>query len=295
MTILIDGDILIYQASAAAEQETVWDDEVITLHSSKSAIEMLLHDAVDNIRTALGRRRKVIFTLTGRTNFRKELDPTYKAHRRGRKPLGYMGAVDLVRETWDTVSLPDLEADDVMGIMATSGRYKDPMIVTEDKDLRQIPCGYYNPRQDIYVEHDPMFHMVQTLAGDRADGYPGCPGFGDISAVKLLSDLQPEEWWPAVMRSYVKKGLAESDALLQARLAYILQSHNYNKGKIKLWEPSPVSNANGAEATPKAPATKQSKPKTAQKSASKKQSVSSTKARPSTSTQRARSTTRAAK
>jgi len=292
MTILIDGDLLLYKCCAAAEVETVWDDNLITMHSSISAVRLLLADAVDTLRSKLGRRRKVIITLSHRDNFRKMLEPTYKGNRISKKPIGYLQAVEYVREAWDTVTLPALEADDVMGIMATSGRYKDPIIVTEDKDLKQIDCSIFNPRTNEFVAHDPMFHMVQTLAGDRADGYGGCPGYGEISARKLLESLQPEEWWPAIVAAYVKKGLTESEALLQARLAYMLQSRNYNRGKIKLWEPTPVP-ASGATAKSPKPATAPKKPSSAKKPSSKTPKESSTKAaRPTTVTKRARTAPR---
>lgn len=297
MTILIDGDILIYKASAAAEVETVWEGGLITLHSSTTAIGYILSESIDSIRTELGRKRKVIIALTHKENFRKMLYPDYKGHRTGRKPLGYQGAVEYIREHWDSVTLPALEADDVMGIMATSGRYKDPIIVTEDKDLKQIPVPVYNPRTKEMVHNSPeegqLYHMVQSLAGDRADNYPGCPGYGEISATKLLSSLQPDQWWPAVVASYEKKGLSEDDAILQARLAYMLQVNNYDKGKIKLWEPPGYGIVSGADSKSKPRATPSKSSKSAKATASsKKRNATSTKARPKTGQQRARASTR---
>ena len=53
-------------------------------------------------------------------NFRKEIFPDYKSGRRKtRKPVGYVAFCDWVRETYSTASRPMLEADDVMGIIAT--------------------------------------------------------------------------------------------------------------------------------------------------------------------------------
>ena len=299
MTILIDGDLLLFRASAAAEQETIWEDNVITLHSSLTGIKYLVKEAVDTYRTKLGRKRKVIIALSHKDNFRKWLYPDYKGHRSGRKPLGYRAAEAWLKETWDTVTLPALEADDVMGIMATSGRYKNPVIVSWDKDMHQIPCSLYNPLTDkLYhntMDGGHLYHMIQTLTGDKADNYPGCPGYGDVTAEKLLAPLMPHEYWPAVVAAFAKKGLTEDDALLQAKLANILTAKNYRKGTLRLWEPPNSSTVSGAESTSTAPRAKApKKPKAASTTTGKPQKKdttpkgSSTKARPTTATTRSR-------
>ena len=44
--------------------------------------------------------------------------------------------------------------------------------------------------------------------------------------------------WKAVVEAYAKESLTEADALVQARLAKILQHEDYNQktGEIKLWK-----------------------------------------------------------
>ena len=137
---------------------------------------------------------------------------------------------------------PFLEADDVMGILATSTDIdEDRIIITIDKDLMQIPVPVYNidTKEISLPDHrDPeRFFMKQVLIGDRVDNYPGCPGVGDKTAEKLLKDINdPDAMWGVIVQQYKKKGFDEKDALVQARCAYILQHHNYNdKGTITLW------------------------------------------------------------
>ncbi len=32
------------------------------------------------------------------------------------------------------------------------------------------------------------YHLYQTLVGDATDGYPGCPGVGEVAANKVLDE-----------------------------------------------------------------------------------------------------------
>ena len=41
---------------------------------------------------------------------------------------------------------------------------------------------------EIISEEGRYFHMMQTLTGDTADGYPGCPSVGKVTAEKILKD-----------------------------------------------------------------------------------------------------------
>jgi DNA polymerase-1 len=151
-----------------------------------------------------------------------------------------------------------LEADDVCGISAgklqRAGR--EPVIVSPDKDLLQIPgkvyqtvptnCGTAGKKQivDITEEKGDEWHLIQTLAGDTVDGYKGCPGVGAVKARKLMEEcrekgLSPAERWKRVVALYEEKGLTEEDALVQARVARILRFTDWdaNKKAPILWTP----------------------------------------------------------
>jgi DNA polymerase-1 len=156
-----------------------------------------------------------------------------------------------VLEEYPNTSKPSLEADDVIGILATKPGNKC-LIWSTDKDLKQIP-GYHlieGGREFISKSQGDYFHLQQTLTGDAVDGYPGCPGVGPVTAVKILSNeptgpIDPEitwvEWhWTNVVKAYEKKGLTEADALVQAQIARICQWENWdqtNQEVIK-WLPS---------------------------------------------------------
>ena len=173
-------------------------------------------------------------------NFRKKILPTYKLNRVGkRKPVCYYGVKQWVEDRFTCYQRPGLEADDCIGILAT---HKEPnaVIVSGDKDFRTIPGRFYDFLRDEYYEISEeeanYWHLFQTLIGDTADNYKGCPGVGAVSAKKLL-DENPS--WETVVNAFEKKGLTEEDALIQARVARILRASDYdfkNKRPI-LWSP----------------------------------------------------------
>ena len=111
-------------------------------------------------------------------NFRKKIFPDYKGHRMKRKPLGYRRLINHCKENYKFCIRPTLEADDAIGIDAT--RFADPenIVVSPDKDMKQIPSNLWNLTDDVVeitVEDGDRWHLIQTLSGDPTDGYSGCP------------------------------------------------------------------------------------------------------------------------
>jgi DNA polymerase-1 len=133
---------------------------------------------------------------------------------------------------------PTLEADDVIGILAT--KYPDEYAIwSADKDLKQIPAKHLTDDGfiDISAEAADLFFYTQVLTGDTADNYKGCPGIGAVKAEALLSK---GEHWQTVVAAYEKAGLSEEDALIQARVARILRTTDWNEEKqeVNLWLPT---------------------------------------------------------
>ena len=123
--------------------------------------------------------------------------------------------------------MPTLEADDSLGIFATGNR--DCCIVSPDKDLRQIPGQLWDMKNDpitITKEEGRQWHYIQTLAGDQTDGYAGVPGYGVKTASKLFEEKG--YYWDTVVDAFKSKGMTFEDALLNARLAKILQTEDYS-------------------------------------------------------------------
>ncbi len=248
MTLLIDGDMVLYQATAAVEKEVRWDEVNHVLFSNSEEAWGAVEHILTNYREAL-KQDEVQIALSGSNNFRKAIAPTYKVKRAERKPLAYLRTMERMRETYKCLSVDTLEGDDVLGIWATNGKVKDPIIVSFDKDMCGVPCTLYNKGELKTITEDQAdyFWLSQVLTGDAVDGYPGLPGCGPVKAAKILKDFDVgremtylEGLWAAVVKAYEAQGLDESDALIQCRLARILRASDWDskKKEVRLWTPS---------------------------------------------------------
>lgn len=243
-TLLIDGDEFLYKATVVNEVETQWDDELFTLHSDLGQSKVTLVAMLDSVMRDL-KTPNLIFCLSSSDNFRKSVLPSYKEARKAtRKPIGYSELKAWAITQYPTVCWPGLEADDVMGILATqpkdSTNEPDLIIVSQDKDMKTVPCTLYRQKElDVISEEEAdLFFHTQTLMGDITDGYKGCPGIGDKTAAKALANADRTPW-ENIVATYEKAGLSEADALIQARCARILRATEYDiqEKQILLWNP----------------------------------------------------------
>lgn len=253
-TLLIDGDILAYRVTAAAETPIDWGNDLWTLHADMSECRDALDRQIEKYIEEL-KADDIILAFSPPKNFRYRIYPQYKSHRQGkRKPVTYVPLKAYAHERYKTFERPDLEGDDVLGILATSPVIVkgEKVIVSLDKDLKTIPgliCDMREPItiQEITEEEADYNHMYQTLVGDTADGYPGCPGIGPVSATKLLADVPKTyaDMWPVVVGAYEKKGLSEEVALVQAQVARICRRDDYDfkRKEVKPWKPENTSKA----------------------------------------------------
>lgn len=241
-TILIDGDILAYRTAAAVEYAVCWDADQDLWSLTADAREA--KQRIDLEIVALKQRLeadKVLIAFSDAKNFRKEVLPTYKWNRKAtRKPTILPELRDYCINAYPTRVIPRLEADDVLGILGTSRTLKGTkIIVSEDKDLLQIPGYVYRPSEDtvhkISKQKADRWFFTQVLTGDSTDGYTGLPGCGPKTAEKILQ----VGCWGEVVEAYENKGLNENEALTQARVARILRASDFNlrTKKVKLWAP----------------------------------------------------------
>ncbi|MEW5249922.1 hypothetical protein [Microbulbifer discodermiae] len=249
-TLLIDADIIAYQAASRNEKKFDFGDtgcgKVVDHNRARRDVDEVIGELCDKLDT-----NKVIICLSDPdVNFRKQLDPSYKGNRQNVvKPELLSWVKEYLEHEYRSFKRPRLEADDIMGILQTSGdRFVQgpTIIVSEDKDMKTVPGYLFNPRHDkdkprlIEPLHAYRFLMEQTLTGDATDGYPGCRGIGPKSRfVREVHEAEANRLWGIVVEGYASKGKTEEDALLQARLAHILwaSSYNFKTKKVRLWRP----------------------------------------------------------
>ena len=237
MNLLIDADYIVYKCCAACETEIDYGEDVIFVTSNYSDAYKAVTRDISNITKQFGDFATPILFFSDSSNFRKKISPDYKGHRNRKKPCGYKRVIRDLRINYEVIVMKTLEADDAMGIYATA--HPGNMIVSPDKDMRQIPGKLYNLTDTTYItpEEGARWHLIQTLAGDQTDGYSGVPGIG----VKRAETLFNKEGysWQTVLKAFNDKGLTDADALLNARLARILTLDDYDTKRQEpiLWTP----------------------------------------------------------
>ena len=239
MSLLIDADYIVYKACAGAESEIDFGDDVIVVTSKFSDAYSYVERELYKIAEDLGQFDDSILFFSDSINFRKLLDPTYKGHRNRKKPCGYKRVINKLKEEYNVVVMPSLEADDAIGIYAT--KEEGHIICSPDKDMRQIPGDLYDLSEGVVTitkEEGDRWHLIQTMAGDQTDGYAGVPTIGVKRADAILTEKGAT--WQTVLETFLEKGLTEEDALLNARLAKILQVEDYDFANqtVRPWTPS---------------------------------------------------------
>jgi len=241
----MDADMLVFRACSSVEQEINWGDGLWTLHANENEANIKVDEAVESLTNKVLNVLKyegeyaILMCFSDKDNFRKHILPTYKANRVGkRKPVCYYGTKAWVEDKYECRQKPNLEADDVMGILST--KLENAIIVSGDKDFKTIPGKFYDFSRDTLYDlsetEADYWHLYQTLLGDTTDGYTGCPGIGAVTAKKLLD---AECSWHTVLQAFEKKGLSIKEAIVQAQVARILRCEDYdtNKGEPILWTP----------------------------------------------------------
>ena len=253
MKLLIDCDYIVYKCCASAETELDFGDDVILVTSLFSEAYKCVQRELNKIKDEFPFHEEMLLFFTSPQNFRKKIMPEYKGHRNRKKPCGFKTVINQLKKDYKVIVKPTLEADDSMGVYAT--KYKGNIIVSPDKDMRQIAGKLYDFKEtvDITPEEGARWHLIQTLSGDNTDGYSGVPGIGIKRAEKIFNEKGYT--WKAVVETFEEKGMTEKDALINARLARILTTQDYDHEKKEpiLWTPTSnyqIDNGARLEATP---------------------------------------------
>jgi DNA polymerase-1 len=158
----------------------------------------------------------VVFDEGEEDTFRKEIYEDYKAHR-DPPPDELLENIPYIKEIVQALDIPVLEvpgveADDVIGTLATQAEEDgaEVVIVSPDKDFKQLlsdKVSIYKPAkgdQDFEIKTgetfreenglDPaQFIDMLALMGDDSDNVPGVYGIGPKTAQKLLREYHSVE------------------------------------------------------------------------------------------------------
>jgi len=227
-TILLDADYFFYRAASASEYEMTWDADLTVIAGSLTNGQKIIRSDVKQLKERFD-TDDIIMTFTDLKNFRKTIDSTYKSNRTKRKPCGFKRLINWAMTEYNSVRMPQLEADDVLGILASRGDLDNFVIVSPDKDMEQIPCRIYNLKEEFTQTPEQAEYKLyeQCLSGDTVDGYSGVKGIGKKKAQTILNKCDGS-YWGKVVETYCNNGYTEADALRNLRLAKILHAKDWD-------------------------------------------------------------------
>lgn len=207
--LLIDADSLLFNVVNYHEDKETEEDLDIQyeeFHTQVRSIANRIEEDGFNVVDI------VYFFTTCKNNFRKEIEPEYKANRKFTKTVFLVGllkhyTIQMLEEENLEVKYSDtLEADDI--ISEATYFYDNAIIVSIDKDLKQlegIHFDYYRVKtgevdadgNDIreyrgwsYTTKQKGFDLLMSmlLIGDTSDNIKGVNGIGIKKAAKLLDN-----------------------------------------------------------------------------------------------------------
>ena len=205
---LLDAYALVYRAYYAL----IRSPRINSKGQNTSAIFGFVNTLNDVLRSHHPDFIGIAFDPAGGT-FRHEAYPEYKAQREA-TPEDIRLSVPIIKDIIRAFRIPILEvegyeADDVIGTLARQGAEQglEVRMVTPDKDYAQLvtpnikmvrPGSGSKPAEvmgekEVYekygVTSTAQIIDLLGLMGDTADNIPGCPGVGEKTAVKLISQF----------------------------------------------------------------------------------------------------------
>ena len=205
--LLIDAYALIYRSYYAF----IRNPRVNSKGMNTSAIFGFINSLDDALRRLTPTHAAIAFDPAGPT-FRHEAFPEYKAQRE-KTPEDIHASIPYIRRLIEARHIPLLEvaryeADDVIGTIATQAAQEqfDVYMMTPDKDYGQLVTDrifQFRPRHggdyetmgtaEVLAKYGltSVSQVIDLLGlmGDASDNIPGCPGVGEKTAQKLLTEF----------------------------------------------------------------------------------------------------------
>jgi 5'-3' exonuclease len=195
MIVLVDADSLVWSSCYRAKLSPD-DDGYHTLEEAQEKFNEVFASIINRIEDDYEIDKVIVFSgAIG--NFRKQISSKYKANRiNAPKPPILNEMHNYVKEAYDSISGKGVETDDVVAtywttLSKTFGR-NEVLIVTIDKDYKQLPCiiyDYHYKKQCYYdiSENDARyFFYEQMICGDSADNVNYCKGYGKAYCKKAF-------------------------------------------------------------------------------------------------------------
>lgn len=198
--LLVDGSSYLYRAyHAMPDLRNARGEPTGALYGVISMLRRLISDYKADFAAC-------VFDARGKT-FREELYPDYKGHRPS-MPDDLAAQIAPIHEAvaamgWKVISIPGVEADDIIGTLACQAEAQGvhTVISTGDKDIAQLVTDHVELVNTMNGERLDVQGVTQKfgvapsqivdylmLVGDAVDNVPGVPKVGPKTAVKWLNE-----------------------------------------------------------------------------------------------------------
>ena len=208
MVVLIDADSLVYSCAYGVETEV----------EAMAKFDEMIMFIVNEIEEYYDVEYYYIYHGTKGRNFRYDVDPSYKANRKGERPEFYKTLSNYVRTEYEAIQAEGEEVDDKIARdwkYLTGTESKDVCIVSIDKDYLQLPALIYNYSQNrrgftmVTLEAARHNFFKQVLEGDGGDNVKGVPGIGPKKAERILEGCNSRFSYLRRLVSTYKENVAE--------------------------------------------------------------------------------------
>lgn len=217
----IDFDTVIFRTALRLQGDTFDIDPEYDIEITDEQLEEGFEQCESELKTIMFNAKctEYIAFITGNSNFRYNILPSYKWRRRNApRPIALQRLKDLCLERLNCIMMDNIEADDACTMWFSHQEEGVRKVLCHiDKDLNQVKGTHYNPDKDeVYevTEKDAdAFLWIQVLAGDTADCYKGCPNVGNSKPKD-----KPDE-------------LSKAEHIVYGTLCTKPKLHTYTKGK----------------------------------------------------------------
>ena len=175
---LIDGDLIAYPSAASVKEH--------------EPVDLAIHRADETVRTILDMTGATSYRMWigGNDNFRKIINPQYKANRKDvTKPVFLQDVEQFLIDEWNCEVAMGCETDDMLGV----NQKDDTILCSFDKDLLTIPGMHFNWKKQIFTEVEELDGLKQfykqMLAGDKSDNVFGFDGLARATMPKFIEKI----------------------------------------------------------------------------------------------------------
>lgn len=186
MVAIIDADFIIWKAVAGKDVLEIEEDKRAEYCRVKTDV------TINSILKETDATGYIGYLTSGRTSYRYNVNPTYKANRKDLKtPDNFHHIKSYLIGKYDFVELREIEADDAC--MITYRQFVanniECLVVAVDKDLIKCcegkfykPNAYGKPAEFITndIENAQINFWKSMICGDVADGLQGLAGKGEV-------------------------------------------------------------------------------------------------------------------